>query len=132
MKKRLSLSLVSLALLVAVAVPLSATADLINPEYQTKICKPGETEVIATYQSKTPFGPRTNDETARYAHNPEYYELAAEGHSFGGSIKYCRKVAQDNTGKILLAVGLVAVIALGSLGGLYAVKRRGPAGKSRK
>lgn len=64
-------------------------ADVINPEYYTKKCSSGELEITCSYKSIEPFGPKTYNECAPYENNPKYRFLTGNGHSFGGSSKYC-------------------------------------------
>ncbi|MCR4264514.1 MAG: hypothetical protein NUV98_07435 [Candidatus Roizmanbacteria bacterium] len=80
-----------LFLLLFIFFPETASADLVNPEYYTKTCSPGEVEVECSYKSTQPFGPTTYDECAKYKNDPDYRYLVEEGHSFGGSQKYCFK-----------------------------------------
>lgn len=42
-------------------------ADVINPDFLTKKCNPGEKEVVCSYSSKEPVGQRTTDERKKYA-----------------------------------------------------------------
>lgn len=82
---------ISLSFLVLVLFPRIALADLVNPDYFTKTCAPGEIEFECDYRSNTPFGPKIYDECTKYENNPNYTFLVGEGHSFGGSQKYCFK-----------------------------------------
>ena len=91
-----------------------ASADSVNPEYFSKTCPPGEKEVQCIYKSTQPFGPKTYNECARYENNPNYRFLVEDGHSFGGSQKYCFKAAStgDFIGyyiKVLLPLLLITL-----------------------
>ncbi len=85
------LSGIILAITGAILFNKIAYADLINPEYYSKTCKPGEMEIQCSYKSTQPFGPKTYNECAKYENNPAYKYLTGEGHSFGGRSKYCYK-----------------------------------------
>ncbi len=114
------LSIVFSVLIITLISAAHVSADVANPQFSTKKCKPGEKEVTATYSSDKPFGRRTHDETKKYANNPNYYELTAEGHSFGGTIKYCQKYSSSNTKLIGAVVGGVVIVAVG---GLFLIRR---------
>lgn len=124
--ERLLLALFALVLWF-LAMPIGARADLINPDFYAARCKPGEQEVIATYVpvfGSNRHGPN-NDQTKKYASNPDYYELSDSGR---GSVKYCRKAGTVNklasTWKIIALALAVAYIVIGSIVGLYLVRRR--------
>lgn len=85
-----------LFLLIFIFSPKTASADIINPDYYSKTCPPGEIEVQCSYKSDTPFGPRTFDECKKYENNPNYKFLDANGHSFGGSQKFCFKAVSTD------------------------------------
>ena len=104
-----------LVLLLFIFLPKPASADLVNPEYYIKTCSPGEMEVQCRYESTQPFGPKTYNECAKYENNPNYRFLVGEGHSFGGSQKYCFKAALtgDFIGyyiKVLLPLLLITLL----------------------
>ncbi len=114
-----------------------ASADLINPDFLTKTCKPGETEVTCSYKSKDPFGPRTSDGCKKYASDSSYYYLVGHGSSFGGEEKYCLRIgASGNTSgapknttsitkdKLVIVGGAVAVLAVISLLVLFQIRRK--------
>jgi len=69
----------------------SVSADIINPEYYTKKCLPGEIEIECRWQTEEPFGPPIYDECAKYRNNPDFRFLEGEGSSYGGRSKYCLK-----------------------------------------
>lgn len=75
-------------------------ADVMNQDFLTMKCNPDEEEVVCSYSSEEPFGPRTSDGCKNYANNPDYRYLVSHGSSFGGEEKYCSKiVAQDEEAK---------------------------------
>lgn len=117
-----------IAIIVLTLLSSNATyADVMNPEYLTKKCKPGETEVIAHYESEKPFGPTTYDETTKYENDPSYYYLVSHGSSFGGNVKYCKKVgAVDiNWTNYIIATGVgVAIVATISLVLLVKIRKK--------
>lgn len=75
--------------------PVSVKADVVDPLYWTKVCAPGEVMVECNYKSEEPFGLRTYDDCAQYKYSTNYRYLAGEGHSLGGSEKYCVKPSDD-------------------------------------
>jgi len=97
-------------------------ADLMNPDFLTEKCQEGEEEVICSYKSEEPFGPRTEDECEKYANDENYYYLVSHGSSFGGEEKYCLKTAKEDNywwiGVIVMAV------AGGSLLGLSQIRKK--------
>jgi len=110
-----------------------------NPEFLTKKCNAGEKEIVCSYSSKEPFGPRTTDECEKYANNPNYYSLVSSGSSFGGEEKYCLKVgALDNAttqnggigenlfsdNQYFIIGGAVVVVIVISLLALFLIRRR--------
>jgi hypothetical protein len=96
------------------------SADLMNPDWSKKTCKPGEIEVICNYRSEEPFGPRTADGCKKYKNDSDYYYLVGHGSSFGGEEKHCLK--EGLSGKLLfhhvgsfipeLAITLVIEVAI--------------------
>jgi hypothetical protein len=103
-------------------IPTATTsADMINPEFNTKHCKPGEKEITASYSSKEPFGPRTSDETKKYENNPNFYELSSHGSSFGGEVKYCQTGKDLNNN--IVGGGIAGIVALAVIG-LVWLRRR--------
>lgn len=114
-----------------------ASADVMNPDFLTKTCKPGETEVKCSYKSKDPFGSRTSDGCKKYASNSSYYYLVGHGSSFGGEEKYClgagapgnassspESIASISKNKFVIVGGAVAVLAVISLLILFQVRRK--------
>lgn len=89
-------------------------ADLVNPEYYSKKCNPGEIEVKCSYNSEDPFGPTTYDGCLDYKNNPNYRYLVGEGHSFGGKSIYCFK-PQNSTQFISSIFSKTAPQLLGTL-----------------
>lgn len=124
MRKIIFLTLFLISLLINI--PKNVGADLMNPDFLTKKCKPGETEIVTSYRSATPFGPKTYDEGAKYENNSSYYYLTGHGSSFGGEDKWCLKAgAFDNTGSVVLVTGLtVATVVSISFITLYAIRKR--------
>ena len=117
--------------------PINVKADVMNPDFLTKKCAPGEKEVVCSFSSKKPFGPRTTDECKKYKNDPNYYYLVGHGSSFGGEEKYCLKVgAQENTNQngnegkqpfdnnYILIGGIVAVLVVISLVALFLIRKR--------
>ncbi len=91
--------LFTIAIITIINVLLSpnAKADVMNPDFLTKQCIQGEKEIICSFSSEKPFGPRTVDECKKYEKNNNYYYLVGHGSSFGGREKYCLKIgAKDN------------------------------------
>lgn len=122
MSKTTNLLTAALLLLVLFLPAAQVSADLVNPEFNTKHCKSGEKEIVATYSSKEPFGPRTSDETKKYENNPNYYELSSQGSSFGGKVKYCQTGSDTSTK--LLGVGVAGLVVLSILGLVWLRRRR--------
>jgi len=81
--------------LLFVILTFKVKADVINPEYLTKKCQPGEKEVVCTFKRKKTFGPITENGCTQYEENSNYYLLSSTGSSFGGSSKYCLKVKEE-------------------------------------
>jgi hypothetical protein len=108
--------------------PTNLNADVMNPDFLTKKCAPGEKEVVCRFSSVKPFGPRTTDECKRYKNNSNYYYLVGHGSSFGGEEKYCLKVgAQGNTifyNNYIIIGGVVALIVGISLMALLLTRKR--------
>ena len=119
MLKGIRLLILVLPLLLLPAVPVSA--DLTNPEFASKHCKPGEKEITVAYSSKEPFGPRTSGETKKYENNPNYYELSSNGSSFGGEVKFCQTGGDTNIR--FLGAGVAGLVAVSILGLIW-VRRR--------
>ena len=103
-------------------------ADLMNPDFLTEKCQEREEEVVCSYKSEEPFGPRTEDECEKYASDENYYYLVSHGSSFGGEEKYCLKVktASETPKKdSYLWVGvMVMAVAGGSLLGLSQIRKK--------
>ncbi len=89
MKK--TLSIIFLALLVLIFLPKETFADIINPDYLTARCDPGELKVHCSYSSRGPF-----DECAKYENNPNYRFLVGTGSTFGGSKIFCFKAVSTS------------------------------------
>lgn len=69
----------------------SAYADLMNPEYLTKKCQPGEQEIVCSYSRKSMLSDYDEHECIPYKNNASYYYLTGHGSTFGGQDKYCLK-----------------------------------------
>lgn len=130
-------SIIAIFVVLVVFSPVHVNADVMNPDFLTKKCEPGEKEVVCSFRSKEPFGPRTTDECKKYKNDSNYYYLVGHGSSFGGGEKYCLKVgAQENTnqnrdeGKQLfdnndvLIEGIVAFVVGISLVALFLIRKR--------
>lgn len=63
-------------------------ADVVNPEYFTATCNPNEVEVTCSWSRSNMYAPVV-DECKVYENRPGYRYLVGEGHTFGGSTKYC-------------------------------------------
>ena len=92
---KLPLRRISLIFLAIIAFFFSSSnsvfADVFNPRYFNSKCNSGEAEVECSYRSEKPYGPKIYNGCILYENNPNYRYLAGEGHSFGGSLKYCLK-----------------------------------------
>lgn len=95
-------SLVLGILVISYATPI--LADVLNPEWFEKQCNEGEIEVVCSYSSSTPFGPRTKDECKKYENHPDYSYLTGHGSSFGGEEKYCLAEGADGLSNTEVAV----------------------------
>ena len=112
-------------ILLLVLPTINVSADVANPEFATKHCKSGEKEITASYSSKEAFGPRTYDETKKYANNPNYYELTGSGSSFGGQVKYCQRGSDSSDFKVkLISLGVGSVVFVAVVGIVW-LRRRG-------
>jgi hypothetical protein len=87
--RHFSLILGLFLILIALLFPRLIQADVINPEWFDKKCGISEREVVCSYTSREPFGPRIYDDCQKYKYNPNYRYLVGRGSSFGGSEKYC-------------------------------------------
>lgn len=90
-----------LVILVAVFVGIVyiAKADMYDPGWLTKECQPGETEVSCSFSYSKPFSDRVGDAVCKkYETDPNYYELVSHASTWGGGIRFCKKVtsAQPN------------------------------------
>jgi hypothetical protein len=85
----------------------SVYADLVNWEFHSAKCQPGERMVSCDWRSNEPFGQKNSDSCRQYKNNPNYRYLSSEGHSFGGSSKYCERYTLIGffTGYIMSLVG---------------------------
>lgn len=84
------LFIISLFFIIFISPPRLAFADLVNPNYFTAKCNFGEIEVECSW-SRTSLSSPINDGCTRYEKNPNYRFLEGEGHTFGGSQKFCYK-----------------------------------------
>lgn len=70
--------------------PFYASADIPNPDYYDKTCRPGEVEVICEVPGFAPDASQTNANDCDIYKNSNYYYLSQDVHSYGGDAKYCQ------------------------------------------
>jgi hypothetical protein len=130
MNKSINLISTGITIFVFLLSVFQVSADLIDPTYFTKHCKPGEKEITCSYKSEKPFGPLTYDECIKFSNNPNYYALTGHRSSFGGESKYCLKLnAEDNGTEVLLKKNIylgivILIITLVSLVALTIIRKR--------
>lgn len=79
-----------LVFLIFVFFPQLVFADVVNPNYFTAKCKPGEIEVECSW-GRTTLNSPINNRCVRYEKNPNYRFLEGTGSTFGGRQKFCFK-----------------------------------------
>jgi hypothetical protein len=118
-------------LLLAVS-PLNVYADLFDTDFLGLKCAPGEKEVVCSYKSEEPFGPRTEDNCKEYKNNSNYYFLVSTGSSFGGEEKYCLYEGRTdenilNSYSPAVVGGVISVVVGASLLGIFLIRKRNAA-----
>ena len=108
MKKIVIISIIFFAL------PIISHADLANPEWFTKHCPVGQTEIECSFSNKESFVvSEFADGCKKYKDNPNYEILVGEGSTWGGRQRYCLVMKDSNTFfKFSLLVSVTTILSL--------------------